>query len=91
MSALRTVQALSLKNPPFLTILCMEIQVVLGFNNLHNSASKFGKADIRALSNALETAIGWRKDQVILGEWSISSFFELLANRRKTDQQEAAL
>ena len=55
----------------------MEIQVVLGFNNLHNSASKFGKADIRALSNALETAIGWRKDQVILNEWSISSFFEL--------------
>eukprot|EP00435_Cladocopium_sp_Y103_P009213 s2626_g2.t1 len=33
--------------------------VVLGFNNLHNSGSKsFSKADIAALSVALETAIG---------------------------------
>ncbi len=46
----------------FKWLLCMQIQVVLGFNNLHNSASKFGKADIRALSNALETAIGGLKD-----------------------------
>lgn len=35
------------------------MQVILGFNNLHNSASKtFGEADIVALCHALETAIG---------------------------------
>ena len=34
-------------------------QVLLGFNNLHNSDSKsFEKADIAALSVALEMAIG---------------------------------
>ena len=34
-------------------------QVILGFNNLHNSDSKsFDKADIAALSVALEMAIG---------------------------------
>ena len=33
--------------------------VILGFNNLHNSGSKsFTEADIAALANALETAIG---------------------------------
>ena len=51
----------TLVRSPQLSNRCFERiwKVILGFNNLHNRASKsFGEMDIAALAVALETSIG---------------------------------